>query len=75
MRTSARSGTLDIEEIHAVPEHEQTSLFTHETVTLEELLTRQAVGAPQGLEVLADPEWEDNEESERFLEAILGPSE
>lgn len=70
--TSARSGSMSIDEVHAVPEHERTSLFTREPVPLEELLTRQAVGAPQGLSVLQDPEWEDSEESERFLEAIFG---
>jgi hypothetical protein len=70
--TSARSGALTIDELHAIPEHEQTSLFTLETVSIQELLTRQAVAAaPQGLHALSDPEWEDGEESDRFLEAIF----
>ncbi len=70
--TSARSGSLELEEIQAVPQYEQTSLFTGEPVPLDELLARQEIIAPQGLKALADPEWEDNEESERFLEAIFG---
>lgn len=69
---SARSGSLELEEIQAVPQYEQTSLFTREPVPLEELLRRQGVLAPQGLRFVADPEWQDNDESERFLEAIFG---
>jgi hypothetical protein len=69
--TSARSGSLEIAEIHAVPEYEQTSLFTGPAVSLAELMTAQRVDRPQGLSVLADPDWSDDEESDRFLEAIL----
>jgi hypothetical protein len=69
--TSARSGTLEIDEIHLVPEHEQTSLFTGAPVPLDKLMSSQHVERPQGLMALADPEWPDDEESDRFLEAIL----
>lgn len=70
--SSARSGSLTIDELHVIPEHEQTALFTHETVPLEDLLTRQALRAtPQGLRAVTDPEWEDSDESDRFLEAIF----
>jgi len=69
--TSARSGSLELQAIYAIPQYEQTSLFTGEPLPLDELLLGQKVFGPQGLEVLADPEWEDDEESERFLEAIF----
>jgi hypothetical protein len=73
--SSARSGVLDVVEIHAVPEYEQTALFTGEPLPLSELMERQGVRGPQGLAALADPEWEENEESDLFLEALLGTAE
>lgn len=69
--TSSRGGSLDIEEIHSVPAYEQTSLFTGTPISLQQLMNAQHVERPQGLSTLADPEWQDDEESDRFIEAIL----
>jgi hypothetical protein len=69
--TSSRSGVLEIIEIHGVPEHEQTSLFTSAPLPVSELMDLQGVQGPQGLRALTDPEWVDNEESDLFLEALL----
>jgi hypothetical protein len=59
----------------AVPEFEQTSLFTGAPLALTELMRLQGVRGPQGLAALADPEWEDNEQSDLFLEALLEKAE
>lgn len=69
---SARTGLLNVEEVHAVPEFEQTSLFTGAPLAVEELIKQQHVRGPQGLTTFVDPEWEDDEESALFLEALLG---
>jgi hypothetical protein len=68
---SARSASLEFTETHAVPEFEQTELFTGESVPLDELMRQQGVHQPQGLAAFADPEWVDGEESDLFLAALL----
>ena len=73
--TSTRAGTLDVAEIHPVAVYEQTALFTGLPVPINELMARQAIGSPQGLAAFADPEWEFDEESERFLEAIFAETD
>lgn len=73
--TSTRSGTLEVVEIHAVAEYEQTALFTGAPLPLGQLMERQAVHGPQGLAAFADPEWEADDESERFLEAIFAEND
>jgi len=73
--TSARSGSMEVTEIHAVPEFEQTELFTAEPVSLSELMQRQSVERPQGLESLVDPDWEAGVESDLFLAAMLDDAE
>ena len=73
--TSARAGSLDVAEIHPVAVYEQTALFTGVPVPIDELMARQAIGSPQGLAAFADPEWEFDEESERFLEAIFAETD
>jgi hypothetical protein len=72
--TSSRRGEFTIEEIDAVDEYVQSELFEQERRPLEELRAEQDVGTPQGWNVFADPEWDDEDEaSARFLETVLGP--
>lgn len=53
---SARSGSLDLVSIRAVPEYEQTELFTGPSVPLQALIELQGVRHPQGLESRSSPE-------------------
>jgi hypothetical protein len=69
--TSARAGSLDITEIQLLPEFEQTELFTGEPVALGDLMKQQGIDRPQGLDSLADPDWEAGVESDLFLAALL----
>lgn len=72
--TSPRRGEFKIEEIEAIDEYLQTELFEYERRPLGELRAEQDVDAPQGWNVFADPEWDDDDEaSARFLETVLGP--
>ena len=61
--------------IHPEAAHEQRPLFTEQPVPIDELMKRQGIDGPQGLAAFADPEWELDEESERFLEAIFAESD
>jgi hypothetical protein len=72
---SSASGRLEISTIEPVVESVQDALFTAETVPLEELRAQQGIAGPQGLDALTDPDWSDDEESRRFLEATLGTTE
>lgn len=56
-------------------DHAPTTLFTGTPVPIDELMKRQGIGGPQGLAAIADPEWELDVESERFLEAIFAESD
>jgi hypothetical protein len=49
---------------------EQSALFTAAPVDEDELLARQGITAPQGLESLSDPEWDD-ETDDAYLAALL----
>ena len=69
---SGRKGTMQIEEVTSLQEYEQTPLFTVEQVPVRDLLEQQGIRRPQGLASLRELRWEDDEASERFLEAILG---
>ena len=66
------TGRLAIEKLEPIPEHVQDTLFTIDTVPVEQLQAEQHIDRPQGLDALVDLEWEDDEESRRFLEATLG---
>lgn len=61
--------------IHPVAAHEQGALFTALQVPMDELMKRQGIRGPQGLAALADPEWDLDEKSERFLAAIFTESD
>ena len=50
-------------------------MFTKFPVPIHELMKRQDISGPQGLAAFADPEWELDEESQRFLEAIFAESD
>lgn len=50
-------------------------MFTKFPVPIHELMKQQGISGPQGLAAFADPEWELNEESRRFLEAIFAENE
>lgn len=64
-------GTMEIEGIEVVEEGEQTTLFTEVPVPDDELLVQQRITAPQGLQSLADTEW--NEETDdAYLDALIG---
>jgi len=67
--TSPLRGTMTIEHIEPV-DVEQSALFTSESVDEEELLARQGITAAQGLDALADPEWDD-ELDDAYLAALL----
>lgn len=72
--TSPRRGSMELEALKPALPHEQTPLFSEERVPLDELLKLQNIARPQGLAALGDPEWEDDEESDRFLKFVLGRS-
>lgn len=61
---------MTIERIEPVDEVDQSVLFTIEPVAENELLARQRITVPQGLDAFADPEWED-ETDDAYLAALL----
>ncbi len=67
--TSPLRGAMMIERIEPV-DMEQSALFTTAPVDEEELLARQGISAPQGLQSLSDPEWDD-ETDDAYLAALL----
>jgi hypothetical protein len=67
--TSPLRGSMTIERIEPV-DVEQSTLFTAAPVDEDELLARQGISAPQGLEALSDPEWDD-ETDDAYLAALL----
>jgi hypothetical protein len=69
---TSQTGRLAIERLEPIPEHTQDTLFTVETVSESQLRAEQHIDRPQGLDALVDPEWEDDEQGRRFLEATLG---
>jgi hypothetical protein len=56
-------------------EHAPNTVFTGTPVPIDELMKRQGIGGPQGLAACADPEWEPDGGSERFLEAIFSEND
>jgi hypothetical protein len=72
-RVGPKSGTMQLQRIDPLPETEQTSLFTVETIPTRELQKEQGVVQPQGLATLQDPDWVDDEASREYL-AILDES-
>lgn len=67
--TSPLRGSMAIECIEPV-DVEQSSLFTSAPVGEDELLARQGIDAPQGLDALSDPQWDD-ETDDAYLAALL----
>ncbi|MBA3328374.1 MAG: hypothetical protein H0T43_08745 [Solirubrobacterales bacterium] len=67
--TSPLRGSMAIERIDPV-DVEQSSLFTPSPVDEDELLARQGIDAPQGLDALSDPQWDD-ETDDAYLAALL----
>lgn len=67
--TSPLRGSMAIERIEPV-DVEQSSLFTASPVDEDELLARQGIEAPQGLDALSDPRWDD-ETDDAYLAALL----
>lgn len=67
--TSPLRGAMTIERIEPV-DMEQSALFTTAPVDEEALLARQGITAPQGLQSLSDPEWND-ETDDAYLLALL----
>ena len=63
-------GTMTIERIEAV-DTEQSALFTAAPIDEDELLSRQGITAPQGLDALSDSEWDDDAD-DAYLAALLG---
>lgn len=70
-RHSARSGKMHLQEIRALPQYDQSSLFTFERVSVETLEQEQRVADPQGLAALEDAEWSDDEQDREFLALVL----
>jgi len=68
--TSPLRGSMTIERIESVDDVEQSALFTSAPVDENELLTRQGITAPQGLDALSDPEWDD-ETDDAYFTALL----
>ncbi|MEI6449138.1 MAG: hypothetical protein WCP98_04210 [Actinomycetes bacterium] len=56
-------------------DHAPTALFTGTPVPIDELMKRQGIGGPQGLAAFADPDWELDEQSHRFIEAVFAESD
>jgi hypothetical protein len=69
-KTGPKSGTMQLERIDPLPEIDQASLFTVETIPTQELQREQGVVRPQGLATLQDPDWVDDDASREYL-AIL----
>ena len=67
--TSPLRGAMTIERIEPV-DMVQSALFTTAPVDEEALLARQGITAPQGLQSLSDPEWND-ETDDPYLLALL----
>jgi hypothetical protein len=67
--TSPLRGAMSIERIEPV-DVEQSMLFTSAPVDEDELLARQGIDAPQGLDALTDREWDDETDG-AYLAALL----
>lgn len=67
--TSPLRGTMTIVRIEPV-DVEQSALFTTAPVDEDELLARQGIAGPQGLEAMSDPEWDD-ETDDAYLAALV----
>lgn len=67
--TSPLRGAMTIVRIEPV-DVEQSALFTTAPVDEDELLARQGIAGPQGLEALSDPEWDD-ETDDAYLAALV----
>lgn len=68
--TSPLRGSMAIERIDAVDDVEQSALFTVVPVEDSDLLARQGIAAPQGLDAFSDPQWDD-ETDDAYLTALL----
>ncbi len=70
--TGAQRGSLEIEEIHAAGDSEQSPLFTYERVPLEDLMSEQGIVGPQGEATQTLPPDLSESEVDEYLHAILG---
>jgi hypothetical protein len=68
---SQARGYFEIEQLEELEEFSQTELFTVERVPLEALVREKRLHGAQGWDAFADPNWEDDESSEAYLEALL----
>lgn len=72
---SPRTGAMKVESIRLAYAHDQPALFTPDAVSdPDALMETQAIDQPQGLAGLGDPEWQDDDEGDRFLDYILDRS-
>jgi hypothetical protein len=69
-RQSARKGKMDLSAIEEIETVDQTSLFSGEFVPVEALEIDQRISEPQGLDVMAVPEW--TEADDAYLAALTG---
>ncbi len=67
--TSPLRGSMLIEQIESV-DIDQSALFTSTAVDEDELLARQGIAAPQGLDALVDTQWDDAID-DAYLAALL----
>lgn len=68
--TSPLRGSMTIERIEPVDDVGQSALFTFVPTDEGELLNRQGISAPQGLDTFSDPEWDDDSD-DAYLAALL----
>ncbi|MDX6583013.1 MAG: hypothetical protein QOI10_2197 [Solirubrobacterales bacterium] len=68
-QTSARRGSMRIDEVRAVEQGDQSEFFTWAPVDDAELMDRQGIREPQGLERVAEGGW-DAETDQAYLDAL-----
>jgi hypothetical protein len=71
VRERANRGTLHIEAIDALPEYEQTPLFSPQLVPTSELERGQGIEGPQGFGALSIEDLPDDDAIDRYLAVIL----
>ena len=71
-RTSTGRGRMRLDGIEPIPLHLQPHLFVAQPRDPGELAEEQGIAGPQSIVATADPDWVDDEASERFLEFVLG---
>lgn len=69
-RTGQHRGSMTIERVEPVPTFEQSPMFTEQRIPLDRLMAEQSIDAPQGLDALSDPDWDDEADA-AYLDALL----